>query len=281
MPFLSLPPVLRLGLSLAAVLLAMFLPFLPGRHDVLAPALSGMAQLVGTVGLALLMPAGAVWWFRQRRPLPVDGHATGRICARIASTGLALVTLLCAVIAHACFAWVLALGVLAFGGSLVWQTLPRAANPPGGNPAPRYLVGLPLGAALAFFTLLTPAADAARGRAIAATAPLFAEIEQYRQAHGHYPLTLVGLWQDYPLGVVGVPRYDYEPVGDTFQLSFRMGSTVFGAEEVVVYNPRDEHLSLSHDTDRIRWTAAEQRARRTWVREHAGPAPHWKYFWFD
>ncbi len=135
--------------------------------------------------------------------------------------------------------------------------------------------------ALCHFTLLTPAANAARSRAIAHTAPLFAEIEQYRKSNGHYPPTLVGLWQDYPLGVIGVPRYDYEPVGDTFQLSFRMGSTVFGAEEVVVYNPDDQHLSLSNDTDRIRWTVAEQRVRRTWVREFSGPAPHWKFFCFD
>lgn len=77
------------------------------------------------------------------------------------------------------------------------------------------------------------------------------------------------------------PRRDNDPLGETFQLSFRMASTAFGAEEVVAYQPHDRPLSLRHGTDRIRWTPAEQRARRTWIREHAGPEPRWKYFWFD
>ena len=57
----------RLAANLGLIQLALFLPFLPGRHDVLAPALSGMAQLIGTAGLVLLVPAGAAWWFRQGR----------------------------------------------------------------------------------------------------------------------------------------------------------------------------------------------------------------------
>ena len=74
----------RLGLAVVAVQIALFLAFLPGRHDVLAPALTGMAQLVGTAGLFLLVPSGAVWWTRRRRPAPA-----GRICAWMSALGLA------------------------------------------------------------------------------------------------------------------------------------------------------------------------------------------------
>ena len=52
----------RLAANLGLIQLALFLPFLPGRHDVLAPALSGMAQLIGTAGLKYLVnnPANSI-----------------------------------------------------------------------------------------------------------------------------------------------------------------------------------------------------------------------------
>src|SRR5687768_4134987 len=56
---------LRIGAFTAIVILCTFLPFLPGRHDVLALPLSSMAQVIGTAGL-VLVPIGALWMAAER-----------------------------------------------------------------------------------------------------------------------------------------------------------------------------------------------------------------------
>src|SRR5262245_15634105 len=46
--------------AVGGLFVCMLMPFLPGRHDVLAVALSLWAQVCGILGL-LLVPVGAVW----------------------------------------------------------------------------------------------------------------------------------------------------------------------------------------------------------------------------
>jgi hypothetical protein len=56
----------RAFLIVTAIITATFLPFFPGGYDPLSRPLSGMAWVLGRVGL-LLVPVGGLWlWFSQR-----------------------------------------------------------------------------------------------------------------------------------------------------------------------------------------------------------------------
>ena len=149
------------------------------------------------------------------------------------------------------------------------------------NPAPLYLVVVPAAASLAQYWFHGAAADFSRDYAIRQSAALVSDIEKYHQANGRYPASLLALHQDYKPGVIGVERYFYEPNGDAYNLFFERMSNQLGARELVVYNPRDEHLVVVHDSDVLLWTPEQLRARRTFNFVHDTSIAHWKYFWFD
>lgn len=280
------------GLSAAALLVAacLFLPFLPGEYDGFAATLSAMAQLVGTAGLAVV-PLAAIWLAyeltgRMSSTGAPPGPNFGYWLALASMGAAALVALGFSVIAWISVGRSLGLAVFALWAYCAFRlaravkALKRAEVRPF-NPAPLYLIVVPVVAAILTFTQVGRAIEFSRNRAIENSAPLINDIERYRDARGHYPPSLLSLHKDYKPGVVGIDRYQYEPSGDAYNLFFEQLSNRLGTREFVVYNTRGEHAVTSHAMDLLQLTPAQLSYQRGYYAVNNASQPHWKYFWFD
>jgi hypothetical protein len=266
----------------ALTVLCTLLPFLPGRYDALAVALSRVAQVSGILGL-LLVPAGALWLLAdaRRRRVSAGRDAVG-IAVLVVSAIVGLLVALSAFVISG-----LTLGIVAVGlwGFLVAKGASRLRRAP---PGPRLsrstalsLVIVPIAVVALQFSLGRPVAEWSRSRAIRNSAPLIADIEAYHRTQGRYPLSLLALWPDYQPDVIGVEQYHYESSGDAFNLIFEHPSLAFGTREVVVYNPRDEHAMTSHAMDLLEYSGEALEVRRGHYAVHPAGVPGWKYFLFD
>jgi hypothetical protein len=282
----------RLSAATSIIVACMFLPFLPGGYDALAVTLSIMSQLFGIAGL-LLVPLGAIWLtyelaVRAPNARTWRGKDLGfwfALASIGAATLVALIVSLGAVIGAGPS---LALGTIAlwaycaarFAGKLKAMATAEVRT---FNPAPLYLVVLPIVAAAFKFTLVAPAVEFSRSRAIRNSARLIADVEHYRAANGRYPASLLSVWEDYHPGVIGIEAYRYEPSGDAYNLFFEQFSDRFGTREFVMYNPRNQQAMTSHKMDRLQLSPQELVIEQTRGHNavHDASHPHWKYFWFD
>src|SRR5688572_684584 len=125
--------------AIAIVALCSLLPFLPGRFDNLAVALSGMAQVVGTAGL-LPVPLAALLLAAERAP----GLARWRLPFMVltvlaAALAWALVSLGALVYSGVALA-LIALGAGGLTGFRIRRAIPHTFA--------HYLVAVPIAAAL-------------------------------------------------------------------------------------------------------------------------------------
>jgi hypothetical protein len=277
---------LRIAALIVFIILCTLLPFLPGRHDGLAVPLSLMAQVVGTVGL-VTAPVGVLCIAAGRsRRLGGKRYAFTLLAFIVSSAAWALVALAAAV--QSGFA--LGLATVALWGCVARKVWPGFKRPRGAGPLPStlnslpfYLVFVPVAVALLQAALVGQAVAFSRDRAMRNSARLIAAIEQYGTTHGRYPASLLSVNPDYWPGVIGIPRYYYEPNGAAYNLFFEQFTHRFGAREFVMYNPRDEHVMTSHAMDLLELTPEQLEVERTrgHYAIHDAPYPHWKYFWFD
>lgn len=265
----------------ALVLLALW-PFLPGPSDNLAVPLSMMAQLLARGGL-LLVPVGALWLVSARR---------GR-------TGQTPRGYFIAAVVAASLVWaVVSLGAAAFGGALMavgavtpWAYVlvrvargtrrPERTPPRRVSALPFDLVLVPLASLVGQEALIGRASEFSRTRAIRNSERLITEIEQYRSVHGRYPLSLLSLNTDYRPSVIGIKRFQYEPSGEAYNLLFEQRALALDTREIVVYNPRDEQVATSHDSDLLQFTSHDLERRHGYYAVRDTPHPHRKYFLFD
>lgn len=283
----------HLALTMVAstlIVACMFYPFLPGGYDSLAVTLSAMAQLFGMAGL-LLVPLGAIWLAYEfsigaakagSRPGNRMGYWFG-LASICASTIVAIVVSLGAAVDNH---FSLGLGVIAVWAYVAFRLAARLKARRNAevwtfNPAPLYLVVLPIVAAVFEFTLVGPAAEFSRNRAIDDSARIISDIERYRDAHGHYPQSLHSLWDDNRPSVIGIKRYHYEPNGNYYNLYFEHFAVALDMKEIVMYNKRDEQDFSSHNSDLLLLSPSEVAAQRGHVAVHDASRPHWKYFLFD
>jgi hypothetical protein len=278
-------------LAAAVMTLLTFYPFLPGSHDALAVQVSGMAQLVGIAGV-LLIPVGLAWLVNEvRRHARKSASTECGGAYYFALAALLIGGLLAVVLVIGAFGSVgpsLALATFAVLGYMVLRvstTLGLLNRPNRGfHPAPLYLIVVPGAALVAQLVLHDVVSDYGRKRAIAGSASLIRDIERYFVANGHYPRSLSALHQDYDTSVIGVEQFHYAPNGDAYNVFFEQPTFAFanlGVREVVMYNKRDEHAMIGHDSDILRWTPKQLASRRGWNALHDTSIPHWKYFWFD
>jgi hypothetical protein len=281
-------------IAIAALLGAMMIyPYLPGRYDALAVPLSTMAQLFGTAGL-LVVPIGVLWLIyevrqqaRRRRAQPVGrGGFYLALAALIVGTLLAIAVCGLILLGLGYASGALALALLAYLVSRWFPRLRRLRQAPAAafNPAPLYLIFIPLASLVFQVALAGPARAFSRSHAIAQSAELIAAIEQHRAEQGRYPSALIATWPDYLPGVVGIAQYHYAPSGGAYNLVFEQPMFLFdqiGTREFVVYNPLDQHVIASHAAWILLWSPDELAAQQGWYTYHQTASPHWRYFWFD
>ena len=137
--------------------------------------------------------------------------------------------------------------------------------------------------ALVHFTVVERAIAFSRSRAIRNSAPLITAIERYRVTNGQYPRSLLSVNPDFWSGVIGIPKYHYEPHGDAYNLFFEQFTYRLGTREFVMDNPRDEHVMTSHALDLLELTPEQLAVERTRLHYalHDAADRHRKYFWFD
>jgi hypothetical protein len=281
-------------LGLTALLAAgMVYPFLPGRYDSLAVALSTLAQSFGTAGL-LVVPIGLLWLAdevrqraRRKRALPTTQHGYYfGLAALIVASILGIAASFLIFLGLGVSLSVLALALWGCAVASLWPKLRRLKRAPAQavNPAPLYLTVIPLAALLFQVALAAPATAFSRSYAITRSAELIAAIEQHREEYGRYPGSLIATWPDYYPSVVGIPQYHYAPNGNAYNLVFEQPLFLFhnlGAREFVVYNPLDEHVIASHAAWILLWSPEELAVQQGWFAVHEASVPHWRYFWFD
>jgi hypothetical protein len=152
------------------------------------------------------------------------------------------------------------------------------------NPAPLYLVIIPLIVLAAQILLVRPVTDFSRNHVIAHSVEMIGEIEQYRTTYGKYPEALLAVWKDYNPDIVGVEKFHYVPHAGSYNLYFEQPRLLFdniGTREFVVYNPSDGHLMLSHTSWFMLLPPDELEENQGWYEVHDASSPHWKFFWFD
>lgn len=251
------------------------------------------AQLIGVVGL-LFVPIGVLWLAYELRTHGRIGRNEPHTDKRSRLAVAALVTG-CVVVAILVLAAVvgerLSFGILLLALSLyaLSRLIPavrqmKSTEDERFNAIPVYLIVIPIAVLILQLLLAAPATEFSRNRAIAASALMLAEIEAHRAAHGQYPETMLGINKDYHPSVLGIERYEYARRGNAYNVVFEQPLFVlqeFGARELVVYHPRDEHVILSHAVWNLVWTPEEAARRQGWFAEHETGHQHWKYFWFD
>jgi len=279
---------MQLLVAAGFIIVCTVLPSIPGTYDGLAVTIAGMAQLVGWASI-LLVPLGAVWLFyevrlvrrapRGRDLCPWFGAAAIAACTLVA-LGFAMVALLS--LGPTLAVALMTLWLYVFARLVAKRKIPPSLPDRRFDPAPLYLVVVPLAAAGALFGLVPRAYEFSRNRAMENAEPLINDIERYRTANGSYPRFLLSVHKDYHPGV-GVDRYHYAPHRDAYNLYFEHVSEQLGIREFVIYNPRGEQVMTSHALDLVQLTPAQLDVE--WTRGHNverdAPRRHWKYFWFD
>jgi hypothetical protein len=279
--------VIKVGAAVVGVVLFTVLPFLPGRHDILAMTLSGIARFFG-FGALLLVPVGIVWLvqaslgrgneaFRERIRLRYSLVVAGVIAFILVPAAL-----------FAAIQWSLVLGIvlvtlwMAIAVRIARRSRHRMTSGPGSDiVAPVCCILGPVALLLIQMTIAAPVTAFARDRAIGNSARLIGDIERFRVERGHYPVSLHSLWEDYSPGVMGISRYHYEPCGDAYNVFFEQPSLEIGAREIVMFNPRGEQVMTSHNTDLLWLQPADLERQRGFHSVRPTSNPNWKSFVFD
>jgi hypothetical protein len=250
-----------------------------------------MAQTFGVAGL-LVLPVGIAWLVselhagvRRKRSLAVRSRGYYFALASLITASIVAVAAVFAAFINSGLFGVLMLAVLCYIGSKLIPKLKllKKAEAENFNPAPLYLVFIPI-IVLVFQLILAPrATNFSRNRAIAQSAELIGDIEAYHAAYGRYPSSLLALHKDYKPFVVGIEQFHYAPNGQAYNLFFEQPTFVtdFGIREIVMYNRLDEHVMVSHAAWILAGAPEELEARQGWHSSHDASIPHWKLFRFD
>jgi hypothetical protein len=232
------------------VAVASVAPFLPGSSNNFSHGISQFAQTIGYIGWPFV-PFGLIWLIIEMRNK--NGQQLNRWTNGYYPSWLVLIPvflflplqIIRALLDGRTFdLWPLAiiLSVVAF----IIYRIQKLKKKTGYkfNPAPLYIVLIPVIALLTSKFAVEKAAALTREKAIVKTAPLIAAIEKYKTENGEYPENLESLKGKYiqeipEQNIMGIRAYRYEKRNSSFQLRFER-LWHWSATEVVVYNTLGE-----------------------------------------
>lgn len=263
-------------LLVAILCTAMLLPYLPGRFDGSAAALSFLVRIVSYASL-ILTPVGLAWMITRQRS--VLWHRVTLAMGGIIVLAAAIAAVSVNQLAIGVMVGVCGVAFIRRAHRRTQADLVRDAE--GRNPIPAIIAFTPVFLVLFQAAVLPSIAEWSRDRAIERSAALIAEIESFRRRRGHYPVSLQSLNRDVPTGVVGIERFLYEPNGEAYNLFFIRPHIELDATEVVMFNPRDEHRFTSHELDLLQYDGEHLDLRRGDRRRTRLRQAHWISILFD
>jgi hypothetical protein len=236
-----LPLLLPLLVAVASVA-----PFLPGSSNNFSHGISQLAQTIGYIGLPFV-PFGLVWLIiemrnrnGQRLNLWTNGYYPSWLALIPVFLFLSLKTTI-DILKRETFNLLPFTIIILVAAFFIYriQILKKKTDYKF-NPAPLYIVLIPVVALLTSKFAVAKAAALTREKAIVKTKPLIAAIEKYKTENGEYPDNLESLKGKYikeipKQNIMGMRAYQYEKRNSSFQITFER-LWHWNATEVVVYN---------------------------------------------
>ena len=263
-----------LNLLVVAIIL---LPFVPGPSIQPVKALSMFGQFAGFFGLVLI-PLGIAWAVVEllklgRKTLPLNNWTKGYYFAIIASAICLPIYLLPSILLIVFENALAGLPLLLFLAYALIRIVPgikklKQSDSRSFNPAPLYLLSIPVIALLTRLVLVGPVSDYGRDFAIRQSGALIEAIEKFRAEKGDYPDSIEALQPAYlsripKPAVMGIQKFSYEKTGDAYNLYFEQWLHLGATHEVVMYNKNNAHNVKGH------------------FASYDADEPHWKYYWLD
>ena len=276
--------VLLILLLISIVLVAIFLPYIPGDYDYFAVGLSGIVQFASFTSL-LHVPLGLTWCIIDFIKNKNSGPSRHPIYFRKISLAVMVVIILAAALGafatHNRFSAViiLILGVYVFSKIRQRANILKSLTTTHYSITPYYFIIIPLVVVITRIVFMEKVKDHSTNFVIKQSEPLIQDIEAYKKTNGHYPLSLQSTIEDYKPAISGIKRFYYEPSGDAYNLYFEQVSNMLGTEEIVMYNKLDEHEMTVHNQDLLRIAPAS--ILRGYHKVEELSHPHWKVFYFD
>src|SRR5690606_38151281 len=273
--------IVYIALIAAALLFFMFRPYLPGSYDQLAATISAMVQ-IGTYGGLLLVLLGGIWLWSAWGKAGAEKRNKNFRRASLIVLGLIVIIVSLIPLAGDNPSFAIMFMVVSLAMIIHAWMRAKASLTSGDRPAaPLYLILIPLIAVAARITFIDKAVEYSHNLAIRNSEALIQEIENHFERFGRYPNSLQALHGDISPGVVGIKEYCYEPYGEAYNVYFKHSSHDLAADEIVMYNKRDEHAFASHRLDILEYTGNELALRRGDRRRVQLSTPHWMAISFD
>jgi len=266
-------------------------PFLPGRYDTSGIVFSTFIQVYSGLGLITVIPASFWIYFSLKvkatnlsnQNLIIRHWNSVKIYIVVNILILSLTILLTQFISRLVCV-ILFINLICFS----YLLFKKIKNRNHVQSTPVYLsvaLGI-LPVSLFVFQLLIskPLTDWSRTKVIQNCGELITQIEWFKSTTGQYPLTLNAINKDYNTGINSVEKYHYTYDDTTYNIYFeqpRFFFDRFGTKEFVVYNPKDNHLMLSHTVWHMQSGNFPSRIYQGWYASQDIGIPHWKSFFFD
>lgn len=272
-------------LTIAIIVTAIFLPYFHGDYDYFAVGISYIVQFASFASL-LLVPIGLAWGIKnfvnsknnnETNPYPV-------YLGKIVFVVLVLIILAAALgsfVGNSKFFAIIILGISVYvliEARKKWNKLALSYST-GYSAMPYYFIFIPLIVVVIRLTYFEKVKDKSTDFVIKQSELLIKDIEAYKKANGHYPISLQSTIEDYHTSVSGIQRFYYEPSGSAYNLYFEQVSNMLGTQEIVMYNKLDEQEMTVHNEDLLR--IAPENILRGYHKVANLPQQHWKIFYFD
>lgn len=269
------------ALIAGALVFLMFRPYMPGSYDQLAVTISAMVQ-IGSYGGLLLVLVGGIWLLSGPGKPGAEKREENFRKASLIVIGLLVIIVSLIPLAgdnpsFAALFLVVSMAVIVRAWMRTKESYASASTPA----VPLYLILIPVIVVAVRVTFIGKAVEYSRNLAIRNSEALIQEIENHFERYGRYPVSLQALHGDISPGVVGIREYCYEPNGEVYNVYFRHFSHDLAADEIVMYNKRDEHAFAAHALDILEYTGDALAVQRGDRRRARLEMEHWVSILFD